>query len=190
MRPAFTGLRSGQPNPVVCGRKFCSKCGRWRLVAIDFDIQRTNGNRLRSWCRTCQRLVNREVRARRTEKQRELRREYQRIWMEARRRKQGVPPRRFDYSPDNPRRRTTPIDRVERVLLPREPLVREIDWWLSEGEHSVVMLVRISGVQERVINRIRSGEHSRVRLDVADRLLVAMRVPLALVYPDERQEAA
>lgn len=38
------------------GRKHCSKCGCWRHL---FDFQ-LDGDRLQSWCKTCQRLALRE----------------------------------------------------------------------------------------------------------------------------------
>lgn len=187
MRPAWSGFRSGRDNPVVCGRRFCPQCGRWRLVATEFHRFRSGA--LASWCRTCRRVANRAAAGRRTERQRELRREYQRIWMEGHRRKQGIPPRRFDYSPDNPRRRRTPIDNVERILLPRDPLIAEIHRFTRGRD--LAELVRCSGVEERTIRRILTGESAHVRLDIADRLTTALAVPLALLYPhDDKGQAA
>lgn len=176
MSPAYSGLRSGHPNPVVCGRKFCSKCGRWRHI-VDFDVQRARGRepRLRSWCRTCQRVYNRGSNARRSEQQRELAREYQRIWHEVQRRRAGIPPRNW--------RRRLP---VERIFLDPAPLLSAMDLWIkAQPEPSWKALARQAGLEPRAIQRLRHGESQHVRIDIADRLALAIEVPLSLIYVDE-----
>jgi hypothetical protein len=112
-------------SPIECGRRFCSDCGRWRLL-IDFHARRRDeaGNVI-DWqtiCATCQRLRTRvtqgirrrgkpygqrkpkptpeQVRARARERYQERRkdpewlasrREYERIYQEAKRRAAGIP---------------------------------------------------------------------------------------------------
>lgn len=196
MRPAWCGLKKGRPNPVVCGRRFCARCGRWRLVATEFHLY-PNG-KFHSICRTCKRIANRRDQQARTEEQRELVREYQRFWQEVRRRAAGIPPRRFNYSSENRRRRVTVVDRRERVLLPRQPILDEIERWLQSNlpewrrdpERSVENLAALAGLDPRTINRIQNGESQHVSLDVADKLAMALDVPLALIYPDDEERLA
>jgi hypothetical protein len=49
-------------NNIICGRRNCSRCGRWRLV-IDFRATRRNENGevviLNSWCNHCHREESR-----------------------------------------------------------------------------------------------------------------------------------
>lgn len=169
-RPPYHGLKPGTPNPVVCGRKFCAKCGRWRL-AMDFDVQRSPGrpDRLRSWCRTCQRISLRRYPA--TKRQRELRREYQRIWQEVQRRRAGVPPRHWRFP------RPLPQNDNGRFLDP-SPLVAELAQW--DGTQKA--LAAAAGVPPRAIYRIESGECRQVRLDTADRLALALGRSLAELW--------
>ena len=133
MRQAYWELRVAggrglSRNPVVQGRKFCSKCGCWRH-ACNFGRQ---GDGLRGVCRKC--LARRE---------------------RNRRHNGGSDP-----------------------LLPREPLLREL-----ERRAGLYALARNAGVSDRTIRRIRV-ENKRVRLDTADRLAVAMGIPLSTIYPE------
>lgn len=189
-RPPFTGLRSGNPNPIVCGRKFCSKCGRWRLIS-DFDLLKSKDRIgcLRAWCQACQRISNRESQARQTEEQRERRREYQRIWYDAKRREAGIPRRNFNYNSTRTngdgtlRRRKTKIDTIERILLEPDPIVKLIEDQL-ESDLTYLDLERMTGIHERQIRRLTTGESARVRVDVADRIAHALGVPLATLYDE------
>lgn len=111
-------------NMPVCGRKFCSCCGRWRML-MDFGASGRSDRgiplRFASRCITCERVLkrirggykgprklgraSREVRRERWKEQQRRRRqdpqfleqlqEYQRIWKEGRRRAAGVVPRDF-----------------------------------------------------------------------------------------------
>lgn len=178
MSPAYSGLRQGRPNPIVCGRKFCPKCGRWRLI-VYFRMQRTVGRpeRLRPWCETCDRIGNRQTKANRTEKQLELAREYQRFWTEVKRRQAGIPPRQMEKKP-------LPI---ERIFLEPAPLLRAMGFWAdAQSDPSWKALARRAGLQPRAIWRLQHGESKHVRIDVADKLAVAIGVPLSVIYPDER----
>jgi hypothetical protein len=180
MRPAFSGLRSGAPNPIVLGRKFCPRCGRWRFVC-DFGMTR-RGSRLvaRSYCTTCQTRSTQRALARRTPEQIARRREYHRIYAEVRRRARGTKPRRFNYDRANKRRRVTVVDHPEYLFLGPDPLLDEIERW--PGTHR--QLAQLAGVPERSLDRIIHGDVRHVRLDVADKLAVALGIPLSLIYVD------
>jgi len=163
-----TGVPRAAPrNPVVCGRKFCAGCGRWRHV-VDFPTSR---GQLRGCCWTCSRIRDRAYYANRTAAQRELRNEYLRIWQDARRRAAGK--REFG------RRRRTAVDGVERVLLPAEPLLPLL-FEVSDFND----LARRSGVSSRRIWGLRQGESAHVRIDVADKLAVALGVPSAVIWEE------
>lgn len=173
MRPIYWELnkRGGgkRDDIITLGRRFCSGCGRWRHLC-DF-AEHKGGPRPR--CRGCQRAYQRCWRSQMTPEQREREREYNRIWQDAKRREAGTERRRFH-------RRHSVIDRIEFVGLPPEPLLAEIDRSGVNTEE----LARMSGVPARSVFRFRSGESQHVRLDVADKIAVALKVPLALIYGD------
>ena len=105
---------------------------------------------------------------------RALRLEYRRIYSEVRRRAAGVPP--------TTAKRRTVIDRPERVLLPRAPLVVELD--RLNGDLKGVCAR--AGVPERTVFRLRHDGGRWVRIDTADKLAVAMGIPLAVIYRADR----
>jgi hypothetical protein len=73
-----------------------------------------------------------------------------------------------------------------RIFLAREPLVEELTAWRRENlARSWVTLGQRAGVPERSIRRIVSGESRHVRLDMADKLAMALDQPLSLLYPWE-----
>ena len=157
---------------IVLGRKFCAGCGHWRHVC-DFGYLNKRG--LRARCRVC---WNREAQQRRraaTPEQRERWREYWRFHQEAQRRRNGIPERNFHN-------RRSVIDRIERILLPTAPLVKLLEPYRDDellGE-----LSRRAGVPERSITRLLSGESAQVRIDLADKIAVALGMPSALIYGD------
>lgn len=104
-----------------------------------------------------------------------LDREYQRIWCEAKRREAGIQPRVF--------KRPTVIDKVERVTLPREPLLYLLADWLEDG-NTILDLEAASGVSEKTIRRLISGESEGARIDIADKLAMALGSHLSLAYPE------
>ncbi len=191
MRPAWPGFGRGVRNPLVCGRKFCPDCGRWRH-ACDFRVTRHHGKeRLDSYCDTCRLRFKRRARSRWTPEQRALHREYQRFWTEAQRRAVGTPSRTF--------RRRVPSDRKERSLLSVDPILTAINQWLQlhlpewrrDPDRTVENLGSLAGLDARTINRYQSGESRRIQLNAADKLAMALDTPLSLLYPDEdEQEAA
>lgn len=179
MRPAWSGLRHTlkggrrrRTREIVCGRAFCPRCGRWRLLC-DFAPDGKKGGKPRSWCRVCQRESNRASRARWSEKQKELFREYQRFWTEAKRREQGVPVRNLRY-------REVVDARVDRVLLEREPLLQ----LMRDSGIPRELIAEQAGVSDRTLTRIVSGESQHVRRDVADKVTTALGMPLSVVYPE------
>jgi transcriptional regulator with XRE-family HTH domain len=175
MRPAYHELAlPGRRRPIICGRKFCTGCGRWRHIC-DFGAYQ---GRIRSRCRACQRAYQRAWHANATPEQRERINEYYRIWTEAKRREQGKPRRRF--------RRKLP---VERVFFPTAPLLEVLEAAINDATvPGWETIGRRAGIDTHTIRRIRFGESARVRLDIADRLAHAVGLPLALVYPDEYRE--
>ena len=174
MRPPYKGISSGKPNPVILGRKFCPGCGRWR-PAHDFGAHAKAPCGLRSWCSTCQRVLNREIAARRTPEQVARRAEYHLIWQEGRRRRLGIEARQF-------RNRASVIDQVEFVFLPTAPLLAAIERLIPFDEYR--LLCARAEVPERSLFRWRTGESQWVRLDVADRMAIALGSSLAEVWGD------
>lgn len=175
MRDAWSGIGRSQPNPIVCGHRFCAICGRWRHVCDFSPNDRNTRSGLNSYCRACVCIKHRERRARRTEEQLKLDREYQRIWCEAKRREAGIQPRVL--------KRPTVIDQVERILLPREPLLYALAGYLEDG-NTILDLERESGIPGKTIRRLITGESERARIDVADKLAMAFGLHLSLLYPD------
>jgi hypothetical protein len=206
MSPAYSGLP--RTNGPVCGRKCCHRCGRWRLL-LDFYARKRNADgEAIAWqtlCATCQRVVGRyragmrrrgrpyqQRRPRRTVEQRRARerelhrlrredarwlalhREYDRIYHEVQRRQRGVPPR--------PLRNRRAVAEIERVFLPRDPLVEVLKLWAG----GLAELERVSGVPARSIYRVLHESRGLVTVDVADKIAVALGVPLATIYPEDR----
>lgn len=88
--------------------------------------------------------------------------------------------------------------------VPVEPLAERINAYLENSrfgfspnelqrlglESPIEFLVRESGVNERSILRIRRLEQRRVRVDIADRLCIALGITLSLLYPEDLDRAA
>lgn len=170
-RPPYWELHAhGGAVEVVLGRKFCPGCGRWRLL-LDYPVRL---GRPAPRCRACQNIEHAWRYAHQTEAQREIRNEYRRFQSEVYRRRAGAEPREF-------KNRHTVIDRPEYVFLSREPLLGELE--RLNGDVGIV--ARRAGVPERTLLRIRTGESRRVRIDVADKLAVALGIPLEALYNGE-----
>jgi hypothetical protein len=167
--------RKSLAREIVCGRKYCPGCGRWRLLC-DFppDTRKSKPRRFglpAARCRACGSIGMRYYEHHATQEQIEARREYQRIYKEAQRRAAGIPVSTAK------RRRVT--DHKERVFLDPAPLVREIER-ACQGEYG--QLARVSGVSERAIYRLRTGESAHVRIDNADRLALGLGLTLEMIY--------
>ncbi|HEY2570182.1 MAG TPA: helix-turn-helix transcriptional regulator [Solirubrobacteraceae bacterium] len=191
MRPAYAGLRIGakhaiRGNPVVLGRKFCADCGRWRLV-LDFSPQKRGGSLYSPYCHVCTaRRHRRYHHGPHSAEWWEQRREYARIWSQTQRRMAGKPERQWTLA--------RVVDKPEHAFLPSEPLGEELRRYLAVNGNGhlrsgdvgfgVKGLAELTGVQERSIGRMLTGESAHIRIDLADKLAVAIGVPLALIYGD------
>jgi predicted Fe-S protein YdhL (DUF1289 family) len=179
LRPPYWELRlHGAHNvagEVALGRKFCSGCGRWRHL-VDFMPYVRNGRPM-ARCLGCQRAAKVWHWHNMPREQREAIYEYVRIYRNAKRHEIGRKPREFKSRP-------TIVDRPEYVFLSLDPIVDELD--RLNGD--LGMIAKRAGVPERTILRLRTGESHRVRIDVADKLAVAMGIPLELLYHGEGVE--
>lgn len=155
---------------VVCGRKFCPGCGRWRHVC-DFAPDPRKPARKWARCDACVRATVRYYTAHLSPERRADRREAKRFQEEGRRRRNGAKPREFHN-------RRSVIDLREAVYLPVEPL-REALKPYANGE--LTAIAKRAGVPERTVTRIRH-ESGKVQIDVADKLAVALGVPAALIW--------
>jgi hypothetical protein len=187
IRDPATGFIVGGTEPTECGRRFCIGCGRWRPL-VDFEwVERRGWRGWRARCCACRRIEERARYANRSLQERERRREYERIYLEVQRRQQGIPPRTYHNH-------TTVVDHIERVFLAREPLATCLRTYLAatfpgksvEGGGLRGLASRYPGLHERTMDRILTGESKHVRLDVADRIAVAIGVPLAVMYPEDQ----
>lgn len=167
-------------NPVICGRKFCTHCGRWRIVP-DFrcviDRRCARGYRLDSFCVACRRRVQREYYRQQTPSQRAKRREDAAFYRDRLRRARGAD---ANYRP----RGRKPVDCKETVKKDPAPLLAVIDAHIREYGESEHQLAARAGVPPRAIYRMRYGESRRIQLDTADKFAVALGLPLALIYPE------
>jgi hypothetical protein len=116
--------------------------------------------------------------------------------MEGKRRASGAPERVF-------RHRSRVTDQIEHVYLPCEPIVAAMyehyaamranghpEWCWDDLARAIV---GDTGPESRAhvqtltrtMHRYRSGESHHIRLDIADKIAVAIGVPLSLLYPLE-----
>jgi hypothetical protein len=160
------------PRPLVCGRKHCARCGRWRH-ACDFAC--VNGE-LVSWCRTCKGAWHRVHY--RDEPSYSRRLEYMRIYHEAKRREAGMKPRQFSEERPLPRSLNPELDAGPLVALFEQHIYAE----RSNGhpDFSWNDLARQIGMPSRTVRRWRAG--AKVRTTSADRVCVALGYTLTLVY--------
>jgi hypothetical protein len=183
-------VHRGMRNPIVLGRKFCAGCGHWRHVCDFRPRPRNTGSGLASRCRACERISNRQIYARRSSEVRARYNEYHRIWSEVQRRQTGIPPRSSG--------RRSVVDRAEYRFLPAGLLVAEVHRYLAHPPpgmgiadlgYGLEGLGRRAGVPARSITRLLRGESRHVRIDLADKLCVALGLTLALVYGDTPTES-
>ena len=184
MRPPYSKLRQrggfGERNPVVLGRKFCVRCGRWRQVN-DFRRCANSPNGLHAYCYACHRAYEREYRATREPPEVRARRlEYQRFWWEAQTRKRGITQRV---------RRRTVIDRKERLYLDPAPILRLATLYIRTRRaredppvYGWKNLAQDAGIHERALYRYRVGESAHIQVDMADRLAAVLGMHLDNIY--------
>lgn len=166
------GGRPGKPkaapvNGLVCGRKFCTSCGRWRH-AVDFcrDPRTTSG--LGSWCRTCQHRYRRRYLAR--PDKREALREYHRIYYEAKLHERRRAKQRLGRGKTIGPRQSKPLSAA--------PLVAAID--AAIGVAGVGATATRIGITERNLLRVRNAD--TVYVGTADRIASALDLTLAMLY--------
>lgn len=166
-------FRQGMPATpkIVCGRKFCSVCGIWRLACFfPAVLDHRTGKVIRySRCDTCNRLHGRQQAAAIKANPDRLanRRERHRFAQHAIRRANGVPERR--WGPDNHRQPVGASSTLE--LVDAAPILQ----WLEQHTKLEVeyRLCRRAGVPVRVLHRIRNDSQPRIALAIVDRLLFA-----------------
>lgn len=179
-----TGIK---PTPmVVCGRKFCTRCGKWRLL-LDFPIRHHHGKTgPGSWCAACERRANHDrmkaVRADPIRRQRY--REYHLIWQEAKRREAGALVRKSFQKP---------LPQTSHAgSLPVGPLLRWLDVWLANHpDVTESQLFEWAGSNPRRAYEFRRGRAARVSMGLASRLLeTAGELPHVLhaLYPVTEDE--
>ena len=157
---------------VVAGRKFCSTCGRWRQLC-DYPHERRGAVvKPLARCEGCSRATRRYYDSHMTPAQVANRREAQRFYKEGERRAAGVPVAWW---------RKSVVDRPERVYLPNEPLGSMLD---SLTDETLQDIVRRTGIGDRQLRRIITGESRHVRLDLADKLALALGTHLYDLYGD------
>ena len=156
-------------HEIVCGRKFCPACGRWRHL-VDFPPERRRGGQPTPRCRACVNIGRAYYTRHETPERAADRRERQRIYYEGKRRAAGVPV--------STARRRSVVDTREAVYLPVAPLRAELAK-LHDGDFGA--LSRRSGVPERTIYRLRYT-NGKVQIDVADKLAVALGTTSALLF--------
>lgn len=173
-RAKWSGIHQGAPNPPVLGRKHCGGCGQWRPLA---DYRPSHDL---TYCEHCIRSRSAQRWQARTPQQQDDRREYERFYRDQQRRQANIPVRTFK------RPRRSVVDRTERILLPREPLLEAIEHYARahtrSAEFSWEQFAAQVDCSQRAIYRIRTGESRRVRIDVADRIACGIGIPLSLIY--------
>jgi hypothetical protein len=178
-------IERGSLGPTL-GRKFCRCCGKWRhLVDFNVDKRHPDGSiqRFASDCKVCLRLM---ARARRLDpKVRAARQEYERIYLDAKRRKRGVPVRAWSESANRGGGMYGKADAV-----PSGPFIEWLDGWrrsqnlkrfrpgmsasygdLDRPIAGLRDLAQLAGCAERAFSRARTD--GRVSASLVDRVLVA-----------------
>lgn len=119
--------------------------------------------------------IKREEMRRWSPKKRAEIREYQRIWLEGKRRAQGIPPRPLNRKP--------PQGKNEGLSVPAEPFAR----WLRANRPDMPIdeWATHLGCDETFIRRHLKGEYERIHIDTADRILMAGGSHLSDIYPFE-----
>lgn len=193
---------------IVCGRRFCIGCRRWRLV-MEFAVNRHwpdgSPRYLFSRCKTCDRLRKREAHGyqpkrwvseeekarcireyaevrlrRRREDARwaEERREYERIYKDMQRRRDGIPERQFR----NRGPRAPDLEPARRlVAVPFSAWLRE-----REGEYDDrVHMARALGMDDSLLGKLLEDRKPAVSIDTVEHALVREGSTfLWQLYPD------
>lgn len=173
-RPPYWALHTRLGSyEILCGRKFCPACGRWRHLC-DFPPERRRGGLPSARCRACRNIGRSYYFTHETPEQRANRRERHRIFYEGKRREAGIPV--------STHKRRTVIDNREGIYVPVAKLKAALDE-LDDGDFGE--LSRRAGVPERSIYRVRYVNKTKVQIDVADKLAVALGTTSALLFGEE-----
>jgi hypothetical protein len=148
-------------------------CRRGHRMTPENTVDRGDGRRQ---CLTCRRRSDRRWWRNRTPKQREARREYERITENAKRRARGAYER-----PTRGVRTEAPRAPGERVVLDAEPFAA---WLRSEAPVALEPWARGLGVDGTGLRRHINGQTTEVHIDFVDRVLTAAGVHLSDLYPE------
>lgn len=173
---------------VVCGRKFCSQCKRWRLL-VYFRPRKRNGLEvMSSWCETCtlRRAHHYYERAKRDRRWVDARREAARFNWDRKARAEGKPIRtkRSNVRVLGPQRGAGFVDVA--------PFLEWLDGWLARNpDVSEALLAEWAGSAGRSVRSWRNGVFNRMRFAVVDGFLVAAGEEYRLheLYPLEEVAA-
>ena len=207
MRPPWVGLRhmDRKIEAPVLGRRFCPKCGKWRLLA-DFGPNKGRKFGFRVYCYACDRAHKREEMERLTPEEKERRLAIKRQQYAAKRIAAGFeytaaedrPPKytreerlaiRRERERSNrakagrpmgpsPKSITSIVLKREYAMLDSAPLIAE----LLKRNGQLVDVAAKAGLDDRQIRRTMSGESARVSVAIADRLCIAMDIHLEDLY--------
>jgi hypothetical protein len=169
--------RSGQrPTPtIVCGRKFCSCCGRWKHLVFfpnDGRMQKTTGlPRFYGWCDTChhakRKAIYEGIMA--DPERHAAQAERQRFAAHEDRRRAGVPERNWQA----PKSRSSLLPRWEDEHYPAGPF---ITWWRAYQAANPLLKAEnfLAGAHADAahIRRAVSGKTPVLSLDLIDKVLV------------------
>lgn len=158
-------------SEIVCGRKFCPVCGRWRHVS-DFNPESRRGGMPYPRCQTCSRVSRNYYFAHETPDQTANRRERHRIYYEGQRRRNGVP-----VSTHNRKR---VVDHAERVFFDPAPIVE----LLNRHRFEIGLIAKGAGLHDKTVRRFLTGESAHIRIDVADKIAFALGTTLFDLYGD------
>lgn len=206
----------GEAAPVL-GRKFCSRCGKWRLL-VDFIVaQRSRTGTPLLWqpeCTACKRQrerkgsaprrVGRRPRDHREEFERIKRdpqrlegwREYHRIYQEKLRRDAGIPPRKFKTDARSKGRQQN----WGHDSIPAGPFVEWLDRWqaqqakmrgVHDGDHPIASLEDLADLAGCWPERFRDARKTgRISLQVVDAVLTrGSDESLETLYPESEYPA-
>lgn len=171
----------GRPLSITCGRRHCPTCGCWRHI-VDFPVDRAPDGSIRGFrgaCFACIRQRNRKRPGPRWER--------------------VLAVKRDAYSGENRLERRT-------LVAPAAPFTEAVRAWVRRQEIEATMplsqqyrgarhvghvgvagmaeLAELAGLHEDQIRAIKNGRRQYVELSVADRLAIALDIPLPLLAED------
>ena len=169
-------------NKTVCGRRFCRICGKWKhLLYFHPRKHKRNGKEYpQSECDGCRNRVAKHYRKTMTGDARLRRQEYERIYKEGMRRRNGVPARKWKRKrqPIHPQPKL-PRFQAEEVWSYLKRFYVEYDKDDPDQlEPSRLNGVILLGQDARLIYAIKNGERKTVNFQTVDRLAIWYDLPL------------